>query len=297
MYPYIHSPCEYFDTNPTKKCLRFIPATSQKRGNCEESCLGEISKANTNLLIPLERPALEQVRLWKRDNWSIFGSVWDDFIIMIQMKTTQWAISEQNKKPDKLLWSQCSFSAFISELYQAYFEYFRKNRPFQELNMIPTNNYKFNFENFHFTLQKGLVAFSNSCSLPVKRECDVQFPSPFPKSLSRSPQPYHPIQSERANSWIMECEGFILPDWSPTDDPARQCQPKAGYGLVMMMMMLMIMFMYFDNNFLLKSGNKSKHWLVSCMQPTLARNSPQMVEILSLITQSLPQNFHNFVSH
>ena len=28
------------------------------------------------------------------------------------------------------------------------------------------------------------------------------------------------IQSERANSWIMECEEFILPDWSPPDDPA-----------------------------------------------------------------------------
>ena len=31
----------------------------------------------------------------------------------------------------------------------------------------------------------------------------------------------NPIQSERANSWIMECEEFILPDWSPPDDPAR----------------------------------------------------------------------------
>ena len=70
MYPYIHSPCEYFDTNPTKKCLRFIPATSQKRGNCEESCLGEISKANTNLLIPLERPALGTPFPSKMDEFS-----------------------------------------------------------------------------------------------------------------------------------------------------------------------------------------------------------------------------------
>ena len=39
----------------------------------------------------------------------------------------------------------------------------------------------------------------------------------------RSP-PDNPIQSERAkraSSSIMECEEFILPDWSPPDDPAR----------------------------------------------------------------------------
>ena len=36
----------------------------------------------------------------------------------------------------------------------------------------------------------------------------------------------------------MECEEFILPDWSPPDDPARPCRPKAGHGLVMMMMMM-----------------------------------------------------------
>ena len=33
-----------------------------------------------------------------------------------------------------------------------------------------------------------------------------------------------PIQSERAkraNSSIMECEEFILPDWSPPDDTAK----------------------------------------------------------------------------
>ena len=39
------------------------------------------------------------------------------------------------------------------------------------------------------------------------------------------------------NSWIMECEVFIFPDWSPPDNPARPCRPKAGYGLVMMIMM------------------------------------------------------------
>ena len=36
--------------------------------------------------------------------------------------------------------------------------------------------------------------------------------------------PDNPIQSERAkraSSSIMECEEFILPDWSPFDDPAR----------------------------------------------------------------------------
>ena len=36
----------------------------------------------------------------------------------------------------------------------------------------------------------------------------------------------------------MECEEFILPDWSPPQDPARPCRPQAGYGLVMMMMMI-----------------------------------------------------------
>ena len=36
--------------------------------------------------------------------------------------------------------------------------------------------------------------------------------------------PDNPIQSERAkraSSSIMECEEFILPDWSPSDNPAR----------------------------------------------------------------------------
>jgi hypothetical protein len=54
--------------------------------------------------------------------------------------------------------------------------------------------------------------------------------------------PDNPIQSERAkrsNSGIMKCEEFILPDWSPPDDPARPCQPKTGYGLVRIIMMLM----------------------------------------------------------
>ena len=39
----------------------------------------------------------------------------------------------------------------------------------------------------------------------------------------------------------MECEEFILPDWSPPNDPARPCRPKAGYGLVVMMMMTIVM--------------------------------------------------------
>ena len=33
--------------------------------------------------------------------------------------------------------------------------------------------------------------------------------------------PDNPIQSERASSSLMECEKFILPDWSPPNDPAR----------------------------------------------------------------------------
>ena len=45
------------------------------------------------------------------------------------------------------------------------------------------------------------------------------------------------------NSWIMECEVFIFPDWSPPDNPARQCRPKAGYDLVIMVMMMMMMMM------------------------------------------------------
>ena len=50
--------------------------------------------------------------------------------------------------------------------------------------------------------------------------------------------PDNPIQSKRAkraSSSIMEFEEFILPDWSPPDDPARPCRPKAGYGIVMVM--------------------------------------------------------------
>ena len=39
----------------------------------------------------------------------------------------------------------------------------------------------------------------------------------------------------------MECEEFILPDWSPPNDPAMPCRPKAGYGLVVMMMMMILM--------------------------------------------------------
>ena len=36
-------------------------------------------------------------------------------------------------------------------------------------------------------------------------------------------------------SSIMICEEFILPDWSPSDDPARPSRPNAGYGLVIIM--------------------------------------------------------------
>ena len=38
----------------------------------------------------------------------------------------------------------------------------------------------------------------------------------------------------------MECEELILLDWSPLDDPARPCLPKAGHGLVMMMMSMIL---------------------------------------------------------
>ena len=44
----------------------------------------------------------------------------------------------------------------------------------------------------------------------------------------------------------MECEEFVLPDWSPPDDPVRPCRPKAGYGLVMIMMMMMVMMILTD---------------------------------------------------
>ena len=46
-------------------------------------------------------------------------------------------------------------------------------------------------------------------------------------SLSDSPRPDsprppdNPIQSERLNLWIMEWEEFILPDWSPSDNPVQ----------------------------------------------------------------------------
>ena len=54
-------------------------------------------------------------------------------------------------------------------------------------------------------------------------------------------------------------------------------------------LMTMMKFMRLDNNFPLKSGNKGKHWLVSCMR-CLTRNSAQMVQGPSLITQKLPKN-------
>ena len=44
--------------------------------------------------------------------------------------------------------------------------------------------------------------------------------------LSDWSPPDIPIKSERANSWIMESEEFILPDWSPFDDPARVLAAK-----------------------------------------------------------------------
>ena len=53
--------------------------------------------------------------------------------------------------------------------------------------------------------------------------------------------------------------------------------------------MTMMKLMRLDNNFPLKSGNKGKHWLVSCMR-CLTRNSAQMVQGPSLITQKLPKN-------
>ena len=43
------------------------------------------------------------------------------------------------------------------------------------------------------------VAFSNSRTLPVKRECDFQFP--FPESLSRSPQHHERTQCEGGGGW------------------------------------------------------------------------------------------------
>ena len=46
--------------------------------------------------------------------------------------------------------------------------------------------------------------------------------------LSDWSPPDNPSQSERANSWIMECEEFIPPDWSPPDDPARPRRPWYG---------------------------------------------------------------------
>ena len=47
----------------------------------------------------------------------------------------------------------------------------------------------------------------------------------------------------------MECEEFILPDWSPPDDSARPCRPKAGYGLVVMMMMVIMIVMNNDDDY------------------------------------------------
>ena len=50
--------------------------------------------------------------------------------------------------------------------------------------------------------------------------------------------PDNPIQSERASSSLMECEKFILPDWSPPNDPARVL---AAETLVMIKMVIIIL--------------------------------------------------------
>ena len=57
--------------------------------------------------------------------------------------------------------------------------------------------------------------------------------------------PDNPIQSERASSSLMECEKFILPDWSPSDDPARVLAAEgrrnpSNHNDDMLMIMIMI---------------------------------------------------------
>ena len=47
------------------------------------------------------------------------------------------------------------------------------------------------------------------------------------------------IPTERSAEGASEnVRSFFLQNWSPPDDPARPCRPKASYGLVMMMMMI-----------------------------------------------------------
>ena len=94
----------------------------------------------------------------------------------------------------------------------------------------------------------------------------------MPKKFSHQPKSFwhvwapcdNPIQSERANSSIMECEEFILPDWSPPDNPARPCRPKAGYGLVMMMMMLMNMIIMHSLLYPLNTSVGPSQTLIHC---------------------------------
>ena len=45
--------------------------------------------------------------------------------------------------------------------------------------------------------------------------------------------PDNPIQSERASSSIMECEEFILPDWSPPDNPIQSERAKRASSSIM----------------------------------------------------------------
>ena len=45
--------------------------------------------------------------------------------------------------------------------------------------------------------------------------------------------PDNPIQSERASSSLMECEEFILPDWSPPDNPIQSERAKRASSSIM----------------------------------------------------------------
>ena len=63
--------------------------------------------------------------------------------------------------------------------------------------------------------------------------------------LSDWSPPDNLIQSERANSWITECEEYILPDWSPPHDPARVLAAEgrrnpSNHNDDMLMIMIMI---------------------------------------------------------
>ena len=56
-------------------------------------------------------------------------------------------------------------SVFFFSLYfwtiSSIFRVLSPNRPYQELDMIPTNNYKYNFENFHFHKKVYKSPFDN----------------------------------------------------------------------------------------------------------------------------------------